>query len=315
MDMPLPKKGTYEKKFVRLLSILNKFDRGEKASSQSLAEKFTVDIRTIQRDIKLLKATGFLITSSEGGTYSFEEGFSLRKVQLSGEEASLLSFMYEVTNSLGKSFEGVFRGILSKVIQKEYEYPYYAKIPRSVASSGKIPFVKELEDAVCDNYKIDLIYKKDDKPKKYHLCPLKIIFFDGFWYLLAQEDKGNHILKFRLDRIQKVDVLEEYFYPPENIKTMLDESANIWFSEKKKSKATLLIDSCIAGYFKQRKYFPSQKILKENRDGSLILETSYSNTIEVSYTIMHWVPHIKVVTPQELKEEIKSKVTQYLQQI
>jgi len=96
---------------------------------------------------------------------------------------------------------------------------------------------------------------------------------------------------------------------------MLDDSANIWFSEKKKTKATLYIDSQVADYFRQRKYLPSQKIIKENKDGSLVIETRYSNLIEVSYTIMHWVPHIKVVTPQELKQEIKSKVTQYLKQI
>jgi predicted DNA-binding transcriptional regulator YafY len=313
--MALPKKGTYDKKFFRLLSTLNKLDRGEKVTTQFLAKKFDVHPRTIQRDIGLLKDTGFLITSSEEGTYSFEKGFSLRKIQLTGEEASLLSFMYEIAQSLGQNFEGTFRNILSKVTQKEYEYPYYAKLPSSLASSKKMPFIKGLEDAVCDNCKINLKYKKDDKLKEYCLHPLKIIFFDGFWYLLAQGDEDKRILKFRLDRIEEIKLLNEYFVPPDNIKTMLDESANIWFSEKKENKATLHIDSQIAGYFKQRKYFPSQKIVKENKDGSLVIETQYSDLVEVSYTIMHWVPHIKVVSPQELKEEIKDKVTQYLKQI
>ncbi|MBU4306032.1 MAG: WYL domain-containing protein, partial [Candidatus Omnitrophica bacterium] len=158
-------------------------------------------------------------------------------------------------------------------------------------------------------------YKKEDKSKEYRLCPLKIIFFDGFWYLLAQTDKGKHVLKFRLDRIEDVAVLDEYFTPPGNIKTMLDESANIWFSDKKKNKATLHIDSDIAEYFKQRQYFPSQKIVKENKDGSLIVETRYAEPEEVSYTIMHWLPHIKVTAPQALKDTIKAKINQYLRQI
>ena len=229
MRMGLPKKGTYDKKFFRLLSILNKLDRGEKVSTQSLAKEFNVNIRTIQRDIDLLNGTGFLITSLDKGVYSFEKGFSLRKVQLTGEEASLLSFMYEIAKTLGPNFEVIFRNVLSKVIQKEYEYPYYAKIPHSLSSSAKFPFIKELEDAISDNCKINIKYKKDDIPKEYCLCPLKIIFFDGFWYLLAQTDKDKHILKFRLDRIEEVESLNKYFDPPGNIKTMLDESANIWF--------------------------------------------------------------------------------------
>lgn len=315
MAMALPAKGTYDKKFLRLLSILNKLDRGEKVSTQSLAEEFNVNIRTIQRDIDLLNETGFLIAPLDKGFYRFEDGFSLRKIQLTGEEASMLSFMYEISRSLGQNFEGVFRNILSKVIQKEYEYPYYAKIPSSLTTSVKMPFIKDLEDAICDNHKINLKYKKDDKLKEYLLRPLKIIFFDGFWYLLAQADKGKHILKFRIDRIKEAKVLNEYFDPPGNIKAMLDESANIWFSEDNKNKAVLRVDSQIAGYFKQRKYFPFQKIVKEDKDGSLIIETQYSDPMEVSYTIMHWVPHIKVVAPQELKEAIKAKVTRYLQQI
>ncbi|MBU4305001.1 MAG: WYL domain-containing protein, partial [Candidatus Omnitrophica bacterium] len=199
--MALPKKGSYDKKFLRLLSILNKLDRGGKVSTQSLAQEFNVSIRTIQRDVDLLNKTGFLITSVIPGTYSFEQGFSLRKIQLTGEEASLLSFMYEVTQSLGANFEGIFRKVLAKVIQSEYAYPYYAKIPHSLASSAKLPFIQELEEAVSDNAKITIKYKKEDKSKEYRLCPLKIIFFDGFWYLLAQTDKGKHVLKFRLDRI------------------------------------------------------------------------------------------------------------------
>ncbi|MBU4478218.1 MAG: WYL domain-containing protein [Candidatus Omnitrophica bacterium] len=314
--MALPKKGSYDKKFFRLLFILNKLDRGERVSTRFLAKEFNVSIRTIQRDMDLLNGTGFLITSIDKGTYFFEQGFSLRKIQLSGEEASLLSFMYEITLSLGSNFEGIFKKVLSKVIQNEQSYPYYAKIPHSLASSGKLPFIKELEGAVSDNCKINIKYKKDETTKEYCLWPLKIIFFDGFWYLLAQTGKGKNICKFRLDRIEDVEVLNGYFTPPENIKTMLDESVNIWFSEKKKNKATVHIDSDIADYFKQREYFPSQKIVKKNKDGSLIIETRYSDPEEVSHTIiMHWVPHIKVTAPQALKDTIKAKINQYLRQI
>ncbi|MEI8349856.1 MAG: WYL domain-containing protein [Candidatus Omnitrophota bacterium] len=309
--MALPPKSNYDHKFFRLLFILNKLDRGEKVSTLSLAKEFNVKIRTVQRDIALLCGTGFLIESLEKGTYCFEKGFSLRKIHLSGEEASLLSFMFEIAKSLGSNFEGTFRSVLAKVIQKEYEYPYYAKIPSSETSFKELPFIKDLENAVSDSCKINLKYKKDDNLKEYHLCPLKIIFFDGFWYLLAQGDKEKQIVKFRLDRIKHVALLDEYFTPPGNIKKILDQSANIWFSGKNKYKAILHVDKQISDYFKQRKYFPSQKITKKNKDGSLIIESSYSDMAEVSHTIMHWLPHIVVTGPEDLKNEIKAKIEEY----
>ncbi|MCX5681950.1 MAG: WYL domain-containing protein, partial [Candidatus Omnitrophica bacterium] len=272
-----------------------------------------VSLRTIQRDLLLLGETGFLLSSPDRGLYSFEEGFSLRKANLTGEEASLLSFLFEIAKSLGKDFEKSCGGIIKKVIQQEYESPFYAKLPQDPMQKLESPFSKVLEDAVWDNEKITITYEASQGIKEYNLCPLKIIFYDGFWYLLAQKEGKDWILKFRIEKIKSVETQNKHFAPPDNLETMLSESVNIWFSERKGSKVLLKIDQEVASFFKQRVYFPKQKIKKKNKDGSLILETQTADAREITPTILHWIPFITVVEPVELRQDIKKAVKAYLQ--
>ena len=305
-------KDKYRKQLFRVVSILNKLDSGKVISSSELAKEFEVSLRTIQRDLDLLTNTGFPLSSSERGLYTFVEGFSLKKANLTGEEASLLSFLFDMTKSLGKDFEKSCGGIIKKVIHQEYETPFYAKLPQGPMNKLESPFIKTLEDAICDCHRTTIAYDASDKVKEYDLCPLKIIFYDGFWYLLAQRYGKEYVLKFRIEKIKSVEVQEEYFAPPENLQAMLDESVNIWFNELKPSKVLLHVDKEVAHFFKQRVYFPKQKIKKENKDGSLIVETQITDKREILPTVMHWIPHIMVVNPQGLQKEIKEIIRGYL---
>lgn len=305
-------KDKHQKQLFRVVFILNKLDAGKTVSSVELSHDLDVSLRTIQRDIELLIAAGFPLSSPDRGLYIFVEGFSLKKANLTGEEASLLSFLFDVSKSLGKDFEKSCGGIIKKVIQKEYESPFYAKIPQGPMQKIESPFSKILEDAICENEKVTIAYDGPSGVKEYRLCPLKIIFYDGFWYLLAQKEDKDHILKFRIEKIQKVDNEGKYFAPPDNLQAMLDDSVNIWFSERKGSKVLLKISAEVAPFFKQRVYFPKQKIKKKNKDGSLDLETETADAREIIPTILHWIPHITVLKPESLRAEVRTLVSGYI---
>jgi len=247
----------YDKKIFRIIYVLNKLDGGGRVSTRELAEEFNVSIRTVQRDLELVNSAGFPIVPLEGpkGTYTFLDGFSLKRMLLSEEEASLLSFLYEIAHSLGTELEESFRELFKRVLTRNNESPFYIKMPDGQKLNKDVPFIKEIEEAVCDAKKIELQYLKDGKDKGYKVAPLKIIFYDGFWYLLATVDERDWVVKFRLDKITKLNILEEEYDIPENVKLMLDESVNIWFSEKRDKRVILKVDSDSAEYFKQQTYF------------------------------------------------------------
>ena len=308
----MTKNTSYDKKVFRLFSILNQLDSRKRVSTGELAREFNVSLRTVQRDIVLLNTTGFPISSFEKGYHAFMEGFSLKKMMLTKEEASLLSFLHDISKSLGEKFEDSFSNILKKVVSKEQDSAFYVKLPEGSKISKDFPCIKELERAIKNNIKIVLHYKTSEKEGDYRVCPLKIIFFDGFWYLFAQVDGKDGVRTFRLENIINVVLLDEYFIPPRNLNTFLDQSVNIWFTEKRDKQVVLKVDKEAARYFKQQVYFPLQKITKENRDGSLKIETMICHNEEILRIIFRWIPYVHVVKPKDLKVEVEKIVKGYL---
>ncbi|MCF7875196.1 MAG: transcriptional regulator [Candidatus Omnitrophica bacterium] len=305
------KNKSYDKKIFRLLFILNKLESKGKVKTSELADEFNVSIRSVQRDLELLNMTGFPLVMLDKGIHSFAEGFSLKKMSVSNEEASLLSFFYEMTKELGKNFEDSFRGILRKVITQEGESSFYAKMPEGIKFNQGLPFFKELNSAIEDSKTVEFYYFTQEKEKWFRVDPLKIIFFDGFWYLLSRVHGKDWILKFRLENIRKLKILNKCFEMPANLKTMLDESVNIWFSEKRDKKIKLKVDKGAARYFRQKIYFPLQKIKKENKDGSLLIESIACDYEEVIPIVLRWIPYVVIISPKAAVEQISDKLKKY----
>ena len=307
------KPKNYDKKIFRLLYALNKLDTGGKVSTRELCREFNVSQRTVQRDLELLNMAGFPLAALDNkGQHAFAEGFSLKKLMLSKEEASLLSFMLEVSKSLGRDFEESFGKLLKKVLSPEAEPMFYAKIPEGIKMDKQYPFMNDLKGAVKNRNKVEIHYVTEDKDTIFIAHPFKVIFFDGFWYLLVRTDEDERIIRLRLECIKDLKLAKGYFKVPANLKTMLDESVNIWFSDQRNKKVILKVDKEAAKFFKAKKYLPLQKIIDSKKNGSLIVETMVAHDMEVLPTILLWIPYVRVIAPETLASDIKDIVTDYL---
>lgn len=314
----IAKKGSKEKendmrkRIRRLMGILNTLDSGKVVSCRELAKEFDVSMRTIQRDLDILQ-NDFSIVSPAHGKYAFMEGYTLKQCKLNPEEASLMAFFHEMASSLGGNIKQAYESLYKKFVHTEYDSAFYAKLPCGVKLDKNLPFVGELEQAIDEFRQVEICYLIHGKDKCFRLDPLKIIFFEGFWYLLAQLDGKDWVLKFRLDKIKDASVLDAYFDPPENLDAMLAQSTNVWFNEKRDKKVVLKISKYAAPYFKKKTYFPLQKIKKENKDGSLILETIVCDYMEVLPVVKAWIPEITIEEPTELKKALKDILIEFTQ--
>lgn len=302
----------YDRKIFRLIFILNRLEAERRVTSTDMAREFNVSLRTVQRDIELLNMTGFPIVNFDKGIHGFAEGFSLKKLMLSSEQASLMTFLFEISRSLGAKFEDSFRDIFSKLIAKEFEAVYYAKIPSGVKLKADDGNLARLERAVAERRRTEIVYSKPGKKAAYTLEPMKIAFFDGFWYLISIDTTAKKLIKSRIDYIKNIRLLDSCFTPRHGLKTMLDESVNIWFAEKPAKRVRLKVAAAAAPYFEAKCHFPRQKIKRRLRDGSIEIETSVSHNMEVMPTVLCWLPHIKVVQPRGLKTELTKLIRSYL---
>lgn len=303
----------YDTKLFRLIRILNELDSAKAVQTTDLSKEFNVSVRTTQRDINLLDKAGFPIVSLKKGKYSFVDGFSLKKVSVSNEEASLMTLFYELSATLGGRFPKVYSGILKKLFSTAMDTPYFIKMPNVIRKD--FACLDTIEEGINESKIIRIIYDKTTEEKSYVIWPLKIVNYEGFWYLLARLDENEQIRTFRLEKIKEANLLNKSFNMPDNLKIMLDNSVNIWFSAKSDKEIMLRIDAKIASYFRQKKYFPCQKTVKTERDGSLVITTMVGQYEEALHVLMTWLPLIEVLKPQEFKDILAGILKEALKKI
>lgn len=306
----------YVKTIERLLTILSVLDKGGSVSTSELAEKMNVTRRTSQRDISLLERCGYPIYEKIRGRYAFVQGFSLRKVELSSEQASMMSFMFDIAESMGGKFENSFQELFKRLMAQNLDTPYYAKMPVAAVALPNTKTVQTLEEAIEGNQRIEVLYVSGPKgERQYVVEPLKMALFDGFWYCIVQDKTDRRLLKLRIDRIVKVGLLDEQFTAKIDIDKMLDQSVNVWFDGVREDRVLIRVSSSIADFFKKKAYFPLQKIIAVHKDGTLDLETYPAHPEEIKHTILHWLPGLTVLEPASFKDEIKRTVATYLKSL
>ena len=101
------------------------------------------------------------------------------------------------------------------------------------------------------------------------------------------------------------------FQPDPAIDRRLQEEDGIWFTEDRREEV-LEIAAEIAGYFKRRKLIANQVIEKELDDGSLILSARIGHANQVLPIVRYWIPHIRIISPESLQDELESEVRTYL---
>ncbi len=235
-------------------------------------------------------------------------------MNLTEAEESLLLVMQDMISSLGKPFQDTLASLRQKVLNAPEESPFYIKMPTG-NKYEETKITRVLEKGIRTHTEVLMSLAADPTRKlAYDLKPLKIMNYDGFWYLLGI-NAYKQVRKFRLDRILDAVNTDKLFKPTKNIQKMLQESQNIWFGEKRDKKVTFWVPETFAPYFEKKAYFPLQKILKKQKNGDILVETRVSNYREIIPTVLGWLEHITLVEPEDFKALIKDILEQTIQRL
>ena len=297
-------------KLTRLLYELNALDKGP-IRLKDMAAETGVTVRTLERDMNDIQEADFPLWNPDPGVYAFVEGFSLERMKLSSAEASILVLMSDMASSLGGNFGHSFT-MLNRLLAAPQDNPFFIKM-----NSGEMykdtPITRTLEECVRGREWVTICYK-GGKMADYLMRPLKLMWVEGFWYLLAltTDDK---LLKFRLEKITSAKATNKPFKYNKNIDKILRESTNIWFEKDRPLEVTLEVSAECAKYFKRKTYFPLQKVEKELKDGRIVISCKAAKEEEILPTILHWLPHIKIVSPTSLHKRVKDVLKDYLRSV
>src|SRR3982750_4566070 len=91
----------------RLAAILLQLQSRRVVKARELAEKFSLSLRTVYRDVKALEEAGVPIIGEAGTGYSLMEGYKLPPVMFNQEEATALLTASKLVQS--KTDAGIFK--------------------------------------------------------------------------------------------------------------------------------------------------------------------------------------------------------------
>lgn len=306
--MPQIEKMPNNSKWDRINTIYELLNRSaEGMSIQELSQKMDVSTKTIQRDLYEVL--------TEFGAVKCGCMWKIDKKQasdgLSPNERIILGILDEMAKNAGKQFYGKAHSLLAQVSQ-QLEHPIFTNLDSESLEESHIALFAQLEQAIKTKVEICFEYNKH----AFCVKPLKLVFFDGFWYLLALD--SNHedkFKKFHLKSISNLTCNEKSFSIASDIEERLKNANSIWFDLDKESfDVHLLVDNVIAKYF-ERKPLKGQAIFGQDSDGSIELVLSITDEMEILPLIFWYIPHIKVLEPQWLADMVKEKVSAYVRTI
>ena len=281
-------KGSHDTIAYRLAQILVKLNQGEKLDPTDLAKEFGVNLRTIQRDLRVRFA--YLPLLKTNGRYHLEPAFLGKLSRKDVENFAALAGIRGLFPSLSDEF---LRDLLDSRVQQAW----LVKGHNYEDLSGKEGLFRELEHAILNAKRIHFSLRQAPTSKTYRdVEPYKLVNNKGIWYL-AGVDAGR-LKTFSLSKIEQLQVSEAIFTPDQSIHEQLTSEDGIWMSDKK-LEVSLKIDGEVAGYFKRRKLIANQVIQKELSDGGLLVSASVGHINQILPVVRYWIPHIRVISPPE----------------
>jgi predicted DNA-binding transcriptional regulator YafY len=303
-------KHDYDKALTRLISILTKLYNGESLSVKNLAEEFNVSTRTIQRDFNE-RLISFPIYQ-ENRLWKMQDGFKLEKTT-SIEEQIVLDIIDKLVEGLGDKFSSKAKSLLAK-IKNENINPIYTKINMEDIGD-KLEVIKILESSIKLKHIINCTYNiKENKTCTLKIKPLKIVNYEGFWYLIALDTYDNNILKkYYLKNIFNVKTTDEKFDINLKLEELLENSISIWFQENYEPyEIKIRVSSVIAKYIKRKPISITQRIESVNKDNSIDIVFKVTHEMEIIPLVKYWMPHMKIIEPKWIDDKILIELKDYI---
>ncbi len=291
---------------LRLLRLLNE---KKVLTSRIVAEEFEVSIRTAQRYLLYLGDLPCVVVDEEKHTYSLTSDYVINDKILNTSEMALVCALIDyATHIFGTEHSKFLAGLKNRIFRMP---DVYQIISEEAIDMGKVAAVQQaLERHIKQKEVLSFAYSK--KGKRYTVEPYKILYHEGFWYLVGLHD--GIVKKFVLDFIEGIRTTGRVYQEiPENIRKTLHDAKTIWFKEKEPDRVTVEFDAEVAHFFERKRVFPRQEIVGKSADGRITVAFDVHNEMDFREQVARWMPFFKVMSPEKYRmylRDLCGKVTE-----
>lgn len=287
-----------EKLAQRLSGILALLHQGEHLDKHLLADRFQVDVRTIERDLAE-RLDGLVERNAQGRWQLMHATRGSIPARHLNEYARLSGTQHLFPDSS--------LAYLLHQLDKPGNRRTMQVQPAATEDLGaKTPYFARLEAAIDHCFECTFEYKG----KVRRVQPYRLIHKQGIWYLAATE--GERLKNFSVALVTGLTVDDgRRFSPKPEHHDHIDGKDDVWFAPDT-VEVVLRVAPVAAHYFTRRALLPRQRH-RVQVDGALIVTSQISHPQQLLPVVRYWLPHVRIVQPTQWHEHLVSELKEALE--
>ena len=311
----------------RLAAILIQLQSRRLVKAKDIAEKFSISLRTVYRDVKALEEAGVPVIGEAGTGYRLMEGYKLPPVMFNQDEATALLTASKLVQS--KTDAGIskhYTAALDKIkaILRLLEKDHMEEIDEHIAVMTHPAFVHQpatelhlqsILKAISSSLVIEINYTSLEKNEttRRKVEPVGIYYLGSHWYLIAWCRLRNDYRNFRTDKIAQLTITSETnskTHPP--LQSFISQMS----ADREVQKVVIEVEASIVKHLGEQKYYNG--FVKEEKAGDHVRMTFLTGSLMgFSRWLMLFADHAKIIEPPELNDmvaEIAENILKKLEQ-
>lgn len=302
-------------KFDAMVTILNWLEGGRVVTPQNIMEELGVSARTTYRYLTTLQEAGFpLYFNKERGSYTFADGYTLRKPHLNLRENLTLSLAKVSLKGLGGGMDKELASIERKLAAPCRELPEHIIVATDEFSVDIREWFSLLNRAISERRRVAFIYTAASTHEEQAriVDPYYLFFSDGYWTMRGWCHTRREFRSFALDRIRELEMLEAT-YEPLPLDPEKDYAGTFGrYTKGEEVTVKLRFTAACRPYLLRRTWHISQKLI-ELPDGGFELEFQVKGILGIRPWLYRWLPDVTVEAPPELAEIVIMELEEALE--
>jgi len=315
------------KKMPRLLSIIQELSTKSKVCVDALALRYDVSPRTIQNDFDLLNKHFNNPFYKEGDCYFLLKQAYFYDLFKQNHKTSkqFLRFLSMVDSEFYEQFKKENQELIKAMKLDSSTVYQIENSPYEKLKETNLEILEQLEESIKDRKYININYQTNKGKFHYaHSIPIKILYLNENWYLIVLTT--NDVIANSTFKQLRISFISSIKYPSIGAKTFDSDNTEKLRADnfikkiqsaysnmdKKSYLVKLKVSENIARYFEKKRYLKSQKIIKREENGDILLSYEVCNDMEIIPIVQRWLPYIKVIEPLSIKEKVEENIKKFM---
>jgi predicted DNA-binding transcriptional regulator YafY len=299
----------------RLHAILTHLQSKRLVTAQEMADRFNISLRTVYRDVKALDESGVPVIGEAGTGYTIMEGYRLPPVMFSREEASALLLGSKLAERFAdeaaqKHFsaalfkiKAVLRGSDKDYVEDLTEHIAVLTRPSPITEISH-QYLSLLQQAAVQKKVIDLQYHSSTKEEttRRQVEPIGLLYYSTAWHLIAWCRLRRGYRDFRLSRMLKVTLLDDFF--DATVHPSVQEYIRQVTAGHTVEEVVVLFDKKVVKYLREEKYL-NGFVSEEDLGDTMRMKFMTSSVHYFGHWLLTYADCAMVESPSALKKLMK----------